>query len=204
MITLYDYELSGSCYKVRLLLHILGVEYQSHPLDFVERAHKGTEFLTLNPFGELPVLEDDGVRLRDAQAILVYVARKYDRSGLWYPDDAASMGLIAQWLATGGGELMSISAARLVKALNYPLDLDRLHESANRVLGILDQHLATRAFLELGRATIADIACFPYAALACEGGIDLQPYGNVVAWTQRMRQIERFIPMPGILPAMRT
>lgn len=202
MITLHDYELSGSCYKVRLFLHILGIEYHVHTIDFVARGHKLGEFLAINPFGELPVLEDDGVRLRDAQAILVYLARKYDKSGLWYPDDAASMGLIGQWLATGGCELMSISAARLVKALDYPFDLDRLHETAHRVLGILDRHLSTNLFLELGRPTIADIACFPYAALANEGGIDLAPYASVVAWSQRMRKVERFIPMPGILPAM--
>jgi glutathione S-transferase len=202
MITLYDYELSGSCYKVRLFLSILGLEYRTHPVDFVGREHKCAAFLRINPFGELPVLDDDGVRLRDAQAILVYLARRYDQSGLWYPDDAVSMSSIAQWLATGGGELMSISAARLVKGLNYPLDLDKLHESANGVLGILDRHLSTHPWLELGRPTIADIACFPYAALACEGGIDLAPYPNVVAWTQRMRGIERFTPMPGILPAL--
>jgi len=200
VITLYDYELSGSCYKVRLFLHLLGLNYESRPVDFVQREHKSAAFLAINPFGELPVLEDDGVRLRDAQAILVYLARRYDAGGQWYPEDPASMGLISQWLATAGGELMSISAARLVKGLNYPLDLDQLHESGRRVLGILDAHLAARSFLELNRATLADVACFPYAALANEAGLDLDPYQNVVAWIGRMKQLERFTPMPGIWP----
>jgi glutathione S-transferase len=200
MITLYDYELSGSCYKVRLFLNILGLEYRNHPIDFVQREHKSDEFLAINPFGELPVLDDGGIFLRDAQSMLVYLARRYDRSGRWYPDDAISMGLIAQWLAVGGGELMSISAARLVKALNYGLDIDKHHEIANRALRIMDRHLSTRLFLELGRPTIADIACFPYSALANEAGLDLAPYPNVVDWIQRMRKIDRFTPMPGIQP----
>ena len=200
MITLSDYELSGSCYKVRLFLHILGLEYRKQPVDFVAREHKGEPFLSINPFGELPVLDDDGLRLRDAQAILVYLARKYDSSRLWYPEDAASMGLIAQWLATASGELASISAARLVKGLNYPLDLNRLHEMGQRVLGILDRQLASRAFLELDRPTIADIACFPYSALAHEAGLDLAPYPNLLTWIARMRGLERFLPMPGIAP----
>jgi glutathione S-transferase len=200
VITLFDYELSGSCYKVRLFLHVLGLEYTLRPIDFVEREHTGAAFLAINPLGELPVLEDEGLVLRDAQAILVYLARRYDRSGLWYPDDASSMGRIAQWLATAGGELMSISAARLVKALNYPLDLDKLHGAAHRVLRIVDTHLTLRSFLELERPTIADIACFPYCALAHEAGIDLAPYPHLIGWVSRMRAIERFIPMPGIWP----
>ena len=203
MITLYDYELSGSCYKVRLFLHILGVDYRPEPVDFLAREHKGDAFLAINPLGELPVLEDQGVRLRDAQAILVYLARCYDGSRQWYPEDAISMGLISQWLATAGGELMSIAAARLVKGLNYPLDLDRLHDAARRVLSILNAHLASRSFLELERPTIADIACFPYSALAHEAGLDLAPYPHLVAWISRMRGIERFTPMPGIWPEPR-
>jgi glutathione S-transferase len=85
-----------------------------------------------------------------------------------------------------------------VKILNYPLDLEKLHAGANRVFKIMDDHLATRDFLELGRPTIADIACFPYTALAGEGGIDLSPYKNVQAWVERMRRIPGFIAMPGI------
>lgn len=200
MITLYDYELSGNCYKVRLFLNILGLEYRIEPIDFVAREHKGERFVSINPFGELPVVRDDGLHLRDAQAILVYLARKYDSSGLWYPEDADSMGLIAQWLATAGGELMSIAAARLVKGLNYPLDLNRLHETGHRALRILDRHLTSRAFLELDRPTLGDIACFPYCALAHEAGLDLAPYPDLLAWIARMRGLERFLPMPGIAP----
>lgn len=204
MITLYDYELSGSCYKVRLFLHILGVEYRTQPIDYVAREHKGDAFLAINPLGELPVLEDQGLRLRDAQAMLIYLARRYDSTGQWYPDDPASMGLIAQWLATAGGELMSIAAARLVKGLNYPGDLDRLHASAHRALKLLDAQLTFRSFLELERATIADIACFPYAALAHEAGLDLAPYPHLIDWITRIRSIERFTPMPGIWPLKRS
>src|SRR5579875_1476095 len=154
MIRLYDYELSGSCYKVRLLLHLLNLDYEVVPIDFVNGEHKGRAFLRINPFGEIPVLDDGDLRLRDAQAILVYLALQYDREHRWYPEDAASRGRIAQWLSTAGNELMSISAARLAKSFRYPFDLDRLHEAAHRVLRIIDAHLADRTYLELNRPTI--------------------------------------------------
>jgi glutathione S-transferase len=198
VIKLHDFELSGSCYKVRLFMNILGLEYQAQKVDFVNKEHKTEKYTALNPFGEIPVFEDGELRLRDAQAILTYLAKRYDSSNQWYPDDAASMGKIAQWLSTGGGEIMNAAGARLVKILNYPLDLDKLQAGAHRVFKIMDDHLSTREWLELGRPTIADIACFPYTAMAGEGGIDLSAYPNVLWWIERMKRLPRFIPMPGI------
>ena len=94
MIRLYDYELSGNCYKLRLLMHWLGLACERIPVDFHPgRAHKSETFLhTVNPLGQLPVLDDDGFVLRDAQACLVYLASRYDAGGHWYPDDARMRG----------------------------------------------------------------------------------------------------------------
>jgi glutathione S-transferase len=198
MIRLHDYELSGSCHKVRLLLGFLQIEYVKQSVDFVSKQHKSAEYLAINPFGELPILEDGDLKFRDAQAILVYVASRYDAKRLWYPVEAEAQGKIQQWLSTGGGEIMNASAARLVKGLNYPLDLDPLHAGAHRAFAILDAHLKEREFLELGRPTIADIACFPYAALAWEGGIDISGYHNIIAWISRVKRLPHFTGMPGM------
>jgi glutathione S-transferase len=198
MTKLYDFELSGSCYKVRLLANILGLQYDAVPVDFVNKEHKTSKYTDLNPFGEIPIFEDGDLRLRDAQAIMVYIASKYDKDNTWYPNTPEAMGRINQWLSTGGGEVMNAAGARLVKILNYPLDLEKLQAGANRVFKILDDHLADREWLELGHPTIGDIACFPYTALAGEGGIDLTPYPNVLAWIERVKQIPGFVPMPGI------
>jgi glutathione S-transferase len=198
MIKLYDFELSGSCYKIRMLMNILDIKYESIPVDFINKEHKNAHYTALNAFGELPILDADGLILRDAQAIMVYLAKKYDSAGQWYPDDAESMGRINQWLATGGGEVMNSAAARLVKILNYPLDIDKLQEGAHRAFKIMDAHLATREFLELGHPTIGDLACFPYTAMAGEGGIDLSVYPHILKWIERMKKIPGFIPMPGI------
>jgi glutathione S-transferase len=198
MIRLYDFELSGSCYKVRLLLNILKVSCERVPVDFVGKEHKGEHFLRLNPLGEIPVMEDGDVRLRDAQSILVYIARQYDRSSTWFPDAPDSMGRIMQWLSFSGHELMPAAGARAVRMFNYPLDLPALQARAIESFRILEAHLSDREFLELGHPTIADIACFPYVAMAGEGGIDLKPHPNILRWIDRIKQIPGFIPMPGI------
>jgi glutathione S-transferase len=198
MIKLYDFELSGSCYKIRLLLNMLEVKYESISVDFINKEHKTEKYTDLNPFGEIPIFEDGELRLRDAQAIMVYLASKYDQSHQWYPNEPEAKAKISQWLSTGGGEIMNAAGARLVKILSYPLDLEKLQAGANRVFKILDDHLASRDWLELGHPTIGDIACFPYTALAGEGGIDLTPYKHVLKWIERVKALPGFIPMPGI------
>jgi|SRR5215813_1447854 len=198
MIRLYDFERSGSCYKVRLLLNILKVSCEPIPVDFVGKEHKTERFLKINPLGEIPALEDGDVRLRDAQAILVYIAREYDRSNTWFPDTPEAMGLVMQWLSFSASELTAVAGARLVRILNYPLDLPALQTRAVASFRILDAHLANREFLELGHPTIADIACFPHVAMAGEADVDLKPYPNILRWIDRIRQIPGFISMPGI------
>jgi glutathione S-transferase len=108
------------------------------------------------------------------------------------------MGKITQWLSTGGGEVMNAAGARLVKILSYPLDLGKLQAGAHRVFAIMNAHLETREWLELGHPTIADIACFPYTALAGEGGIDLNSYPDLQKWITRMKALPGFISMPGV------
>jgi glutathione S-transferase len=198
MITLYDFELSGSCYKIRLLLNILDVKYEKVNVDFVNKEHRSEKYQKLNPFSSIPIFEEDGVRLRDSAGMLVYLAKKYDRKNYWYPDDPATMGHIQEWLATGGSDIMNSAAARLVKILNYQLDLESLQTKAKATFKIMDAHLANRQFLAADHATIADIACFPYTAMAGEGGIDLAPYPNILKWIDRVKRVPGFIPMPGI------
>ncbi|GLC95401.1 glutathione S-transferase [Cupriavidus sp. TA19] len=167
-------------------------------MDFVNRQHESPAYLELNPFGDLPILEDGSLRLHNAQAILTYVARKYDVFGIWYPSSASGASRIHQWLATASGELANLSRARLAKVFHYPFNLGDLHSSSRPALRVLDAHLQNRKWLELGRPTIADVACFPHVALANEAGISLSDFEYVSEWVERFKTIPGFIAMPGI------
>jgi glutathione S-transferase len=209
MIKLYDYELSGNCYKLRLLMSILGIEYETVPIDFYPgREHKSDWFLRINPLGQLPVIEDDGLVLRDAQAILVHLAAKYDASRLWYPlDEPLRLGEVSQWLAFADGITATSSAARLHDGLFYDFDIEACRAGAHRLFRILDEHLwfgeqEGRDWLCPGdHPTIADIACFPYVILSEEGGISRQDYPAIRRWCDRVKRIPGFIVMSGVFPA---
>ena len=210
MIRLYDYGLSGNCYKVRLLLSILNVPFETYPVDFYPgREHKAAWFLRLNPLGQLPVIEDDGRVLRDAQAILVYLAARYDRSGRWYDQsDPFLLGEIGQWLAFADSITATASAARLHDSMFYPFDVVALRKSAHHLFRILDEHLWFQE--QLGQKwlcgadhpTIADIACFPYVMLSEEGGISRQDYPAIRRWCDHLKRVPGFIDMAGIFHAV--
>ncbi len=208
MITLYDYELSGNCYKIRLLLGFLGIAYETRKVDFYPgREHKSPEFLAINPLGQLPVIDDDGFVMRDAQAILTYLAAKYDPARNWWPEDPARLGQVAQWLAFADGITGTASAARLAEALFYDLDADAARAGAHRLFRILDEHLwfaeqAGDEWIVPGdHPTIADIACFPYVILSEEGGVARQDYPAIRRWCDRFKRIPGFTVMSGVFPA---
>jgi glutathione S-transferase len=209
MIKLYDYELSGNCYKVRLLLQLLGLSFERIELDFYPgREHKSEWFRALNPLGELPVLDDAGFVLRDAQAILVYLAAGYDPAGRWYPrGDAGVLGRIAMWLGFAENLTGSAGSARLHDTLFYNVDVAAARSRAHALFRVLDEHLwfaeqeDQEWLCSRGHPTIADLACFPYVMLSEEGGISRLPYPAIHRWSDRVKRIPGFTPMPGIFGA---
>lgn len=197
MITLYDVALSGNCQKVRLALSMLGLAHELVPVDFMAGEHKREAFLELNPLGQVPVLVDGDVLLRDSQAILVYLARQY--GGDWLPDDAADQGRVAQWLSSTANEIAcGPAAARLCCLFEQRDGLAAAQAQANAFLSVLEAHLEGQDWLECGRPTIADLACYPYVALAPEGEIELRPYPAVRAWIGRVEALPGYVAMPGL------
>ncbi|GHA36001.1 glutathione S-transferase [Devosia pacifica] len=209
MITLYDFELSGNCYKPRLLMSILGLTYETVPVDFYPgREHKSEAFLKLNPFGELPVLVDDGLVLRDSQAILIYLASKYDKTGQWYPlSDPAVLAEIAIWHDFANRITATASAARLGLSMFYDVDIEAAQAGAHQLFRLLDEHLwfgerEGRDWLcAPSHPTTADIACFPYVALSEEAGVPRQDYPAIRRWLDRVKRIPGFTVMSGVFPA---
>ncbi|WP_418647117.1 glutathione S-transferase family protein [Thauera butanivorans] len=194
---LYDLELSGNCYKVRLFAALANIKLEIVPVDFLGGEHKRPPLTGLNPWGELPILVDGERVLRDSQAILVYLAGTYGGAA-WWPAEAHLQAEIVQWLSTAANEIQhGPASARLVDKFGYAIDKAGTLAKAARILPLLDAHLAERDWLALSRPTIADCAVFPYVALAPEGGIELTPYPNILRWIERIKRLPGYLAMPG-------
>jgi 3-hydroxyisobutyrate dehydrogenase-like beta-hydroxyacid dehydrogenase/glutathione S-transferase len=198
---LYLGDVSGNSYKLRILLHLIGLKYESIFIDFEAHEHKKEPFIHLNPRGEVPVLDDNGTVLWDSSACLIYLARRYG-GHQWYPSDPEEMAQIAQWMSLASTEIQCglQYARRGVLRDRWTLGpLEKAQAFGSVALNCMEQRLSQHHWLALERPTLADIACFPYVESAPEGHTDLSPYPNVKAWIHRCRQLpnwpERLVPL---------
>ena len=198
MIELFEFVLSGNCHKIRMLCSLLGLKYKSHLIDGSTREQKTPEFLAMNPFGQVPVLKDGNTIIRDSHAILVYLARKYGADE-WYPQDPAKAAEIQSWLATAANEVTrGPNALRVHYKFGRDINIKEAETITENLLKVLNNHLEHRAWLATDTITIADLAIYPYIALANEGKVDLTPYIYVENWLGRIELLAGYVSMPGI------
>lgn len=195
-LTLYDFEKSGHAHRVRLMVSLLDLPVEIKHVDLVGREQQTEAFLKLNPFGQVPVLEDDGNIIRDSTSILVYLAKKYAGES-WLPSDAVGAALIQRYLSIASNEIFrGPCSARLVTVFNADIDHEASKEVAHKILSILDTDLINSEFLAADHPTIADVACYSYIAHAPEGDVSLAEYKNIQAWLKRIEALPGFVAMP--------
>lgn len=198
MLTLYNYPRSGNCYKIRLFLALIRKEYQTVEVDLKGGETARPEFLKLNPRGQVPVIEDGGEIVWDSMAILVYLARTYAKSS-WFPEAVTDQARVMQWLAVSENELLyGLARARAIRVMKRPFDVDECKTMGMAGLKLLEGRLAEHDWLATAQPSIADIACYPYVALAHEGDIELSPFPSVRAWMDRIKALPAYVAMPGI------
>lgn len=194
---LYDLDVSGNCYKVRLFASFINTPLTIVPVDFMNGEHKTDAFIQLNPWGEIPVLEDGNIVLRDSQAILVYLANKYGGEA-WWPSEAHLQANVMQWLSVAANEIKhGPGAARLIKKFGSEGDRTQSLERSHKILALIDSHLGTHNWLAASRPTIADCAVYPYISIAHEGDVVIDKYSNIKEWMNRLERLPGYISMPG-------
>jgi glutathione S-transferase len=194
-IKLYRHPLSGHAHRVELLLSLLKLPTELVFVDLANGAHKKPEFLAINAFGQVPVIDDNGTILSDSNAILVYLAKKYG-NGAWLSDDPLAAARIQRWLSVAAGQLAyGPASARLITVFGAALNAEDVIARSHALLKVMDGELAAAPFLAGNTASIADVANYSYIAHAPEGNVSLQAYPNVRAWLERVEALPGFVPM---------
>jgi glutathione S-transferase len=195
-IALYRYRLSGHAHRAELFLSLLGLPYAAIDLDLKAGEHKTEAFLKLNPFGQVPVIDDDGTVVADSNAILVYLAGKYD-DGRWLPRDPVGAARVQRWLSVAAGQIaFGPAAARLITLFGAPYQAADVIARATALFKIMERTLDETPWLAGQAPTIADVAGYSYIARAEEGNVPLAPYPNLRAWLARVEALPGFVPMP--------
>ena len=195
-LTLHRMTLSGHSHRAEAFLHLLGLPYKGVDVDLLAGAHKTPAFLSLNPFGQVPVLQDGDVTLADSNAILVYLAARYG-GPRWHVTEPVAAARIQRWLSVASGELLhGAGLARIAVLFKRDMDTAPLIARAHALLGLMEGTLGQTPFLAGANATIADLANYGYTARAPEGNVALADYPNVRAWLGRVEALPGFLPFP--------
>jgi len=193
---LYRYNLSGHAHRAQLALGLMGLPCELIDVDLRKGEHKTPEYLQMHPFGQVPLLVDGDTAIFDSNAILVYLATRYDsEERRWLPRDPVAQARVQAWLSVAAGQIaFGPAAARLVTVFGHKLNAEEVIARSHALLKVMDRQLATQGFLVGDAPTIADIAGYSYIWAAPEGNVDLSPYPSVRAWLARIEALPGFVP----------
>ncbi len=194
-IRLYRTRLSGHSHRVQLFLSLLELPFELIDVDLRGGGNQQPDYLAMSPFGQVPVIDDNGTVVYDSTAILLYLAHTYG-GARWMPSDVAGQVAVAQWFALAAGPIFNgPCAARLVRLFGAPLDYERARGISHKLFAVLEQRFTERPYAIGSAASVADVAAYSYVAHAPEGGLDLAPYPAMRAWLARIEALPGFVPM---------
>ena len=192
---LYRSALSGHCHRVEMFLSLLSLNCEIIDIDLPAGDHKKPEFLQKNFWGEVPVLCDDGATISDSNAILVWLATKYDSERRWYPNDPCLMAEVQRWLSVAAGKIaFGPNFARLAKVFGKEVDWEQAAWVTKDLYNGMNAWLEGRQWLVGDCATIADLACYSFISSSAEGGIPLDEWININKWLNNVEGMDNFQP----------
>lgn len=196
MIKLYDNPLSGNCFKVKLLLVQSKIPFESIIIDVFKGESRKAPFLQINNAGKIPAIDDNGFILNESNAILLYLAEKYNRNLL--SENLDERGKIYSWILYNKTSVdPNLAKARAIKKF-FPSDkqnskeLEFLQKEGIKSLELIDKHLSGNEFF-VNNYSVVDIAMYPYIKLSYEGGIDIDIFKNITLWINRVESTREFI-----------
>lgn len=195
---IYGDSRSGNCYKIQLLLSLLGKTCEWVDIDIMKGETRAPSFLEKSPNGKIPLLElDDGRVLSESNAIMHYIAFNTP----FVPSTPYQSSKLLQWqFFEQYSHEPYIAVARYINVyLGLPAEkkaeYDAKQAGGYRALAVMEHQLSLTPFLLGDTISLADISLFAYTHVAHEGGFDLSAYPAIRNWIQLIRDQKGFVPM---------
>ena len=192
-----DYR-SGNCYKVKLMLHLLGLPYEWIAMDILKGETQSEAFLAKNPNGKIPVLElEDGTCLWESNAILNFLADGSE----FLPSEPRLRTQVLQWqFFEQYSHEPYVAVARFIQLYQglpeaRRAEYEECHVRGHKALKVMEQQLQRTPYLVGEHFSIADIALYAYTHVADEGGFDLSGYPAIRSWLQRVASHPCYVGM---------
>lgn len=198
-LVLHGFPLSANTHRVRIVLSMLGLEYDERTVNLATGEQHGAAYTAVNPRGTVPALQDGAETLVESYSIMIYLVGRYgsgDPAGLW-STDPLEQARISSWLFYDANELRNgLGLVRNAHSFGQPSAGEMAAARAEKALDLLESRLKGRTWLELDRPTLADIALYPFAAVVDEAGLDPARWPEIETWIGRLTALPGFRPMP--------
>ncbi|WP_334049282.1 glutathione S-transferase family protein [Alteromonas gracilis] len=195
---IYGDSRSGNCYKIQLLLSLLGKTCEWVDIDIMKGETRAPSFLEKSPNGKIPVLElDDGRVLSESNAIMHYIAFNTPL----VPSTPYQSSKLLQWqFFEQYSHEPYIAVARYINVyLGLPAEkkaeYDAKQAGGYKALAVMEHQLSLTPFLLGDTISLADISLFAYTHVAHEGGFDLSAYPAIRNWIKLIKDHKGFVPM---------
>lgn len=192
-----DYR-SGNCYKIKLMLELLGLPYEWVAIDILKGETQSEAFLAKNPNGKIPVLElEDGSCLWESNAILNFLAEGSE----FLPSEPRLRTQVLQWqFFEQYSHEPYVAVARFIQLYQgLPAERQKEYEEClvrgYKAFKVMELQLSRTPYLVGEHYSIADIALYAYTHVADEGGFDLTPYPAIRGWLERVASHPRHVGM---------
>ena len=192
-----DYR-SGNCYKIKLMLELLGLPYEWVAVDILKGETQSEAFLAKNPNGKIPVLElEDGSCLWESNAILNFLAEGSE----FLPSEPRLRTQVLQWqFFEQYSHEPYVAVARFIQLYQgLPAERQKEYEECQvrgyKAFKVMELQLSRTPYLVGEHYSIADIALYAYTHVADEGGFDLTPYPAIRGWLERVASHPRHVGM---------
>jgi glutathione S-transferase len=196
-VLLYNSQISGNCYKVRLLLAHLGIPFERIEVDVVDRSNRPELLGDKNPALRVPTLVlDNGRPLAESGAILWY----FGEGTRFVPEDKYLRAQVLQWMFFEQYDHEpAVAVVRFLVAYSGrepdQVLVEQLRKQGHRALAAMERHLDGHVFLVGETMTIADVALYAYTHVADEAGFSLDDYPAIEDWLARVAAEPGHVPI---------
>ncbi len=200
MPVLHQMQMSGNCYKVRLVARQLGIPITLKEYGLHDGTTRKPDFLSKNPNGRVPLLEfEDGRMLPESGAIIWFLSEgsQLAPADKWGRAEALHWMFFEQY---SHEPYIAVARFWLAYAAKEELEKKRAsvpewHAKGNAALGVMESHLKKNDWFAGGRYSVADIALYGYTHCAADGGFDLSKYPALSAWLKRVAAQPGHVPL---------
>jgi glutathione S-transferase len=189
---------SPNCRKVALLATYINANVEFITVNIPAGGTETPEFLTMNPNGLVPTLQDGDFALWESNAIMQYIAQKAGNTEVW-PNDLKARSLVSQWQFWEtnhfGRAVMMLGFENFMKKILVGEGPDE--STVSEYMGyfrahakILNNHLSQSVYFVGSKPTLADFAVAGSMQFANRSDIPLNEFPNIVRWFEKIQSLD--------------